>query len=69
MVFDARTPAEFKNQNAVRGLPLELSPDEVTLALEKGTLTAPTTAHPLALLFRFRSLHAAFTSLPAYAHI
>ena len=28
--------AAFKQQNAVRGLPLELSPEEVTLALEKG---------------------------------
>lgn len=28
----------FKQQNAVHGLPLELSPEEVTLALEKGNL-------------------------------
>lgn len=35
--------ATFKQQNAVHGLPLQLSPEEVTLAIEKGwvTLEAP----------------------------
>ncbi len=32
----AMCAAVFKQQNSVRGLPLELSPEEVTLGLEKG---------------------------------
>lgn len=32
----APAAAAFKQQNAVHGLPLELSPEEVTLALERG---------------------------------
>jgi hypothetical protein len=37
------THAAFKQQNSVHGLPLELSPEEVTLALERGwgALEAP----------------------------